>query len=124
MVRGLLGPARQAGKLALLSDYSDEAAGNGGLASSGLSSATVNRLRVVLSNHLKHPDSADPELARVLRQVVVEARNRKVRAEQLVVILKNVWQSLPDVPHAIDREAQDQIRQQLITLCIKAYYQG
>ncbi len=71
-----------------------------------------------------HPDIADPELARVLRQIVTEARNRHIRAEQLVVILKHVWDSLPDARYAIDREAQARVRQRLITLCIKAYYGG
>lgn len=82
------------------------------------------RLRAVLTRHLDHPDVADPELAAVLRQVVTEARNRQIRAEQLVVILKNVWDALPDARHAIDREAQAQVRQRLITLCIRAYYGG
>ena len=67
---------------------------------------------------------ADPELGRVLRQLVVEARNRKIRAEQLIVMLKNVWDALPDTRYAIDREAQQLVRQRLISLCIKAYYEG
>ena len=110
--------------LILLADFSDEGAAQGGPATGGLSGATVARLRTVLTNHIAHPDVADPELARVLRQIVVEARNRKIRAEQLIVMLKNVWDALPDARHAIDREAQLQVRQRLITLCIKAYYEG
>lgn len=110
--------------MSFLTDFSDEAAGRGGLASGGLSGATVARLRAVLADHIEHPDAADPDLARVLRQVVTEARNRQIRAEQLVVILKNVWDSLPDARYAIDREAQTQVRQRLVTLCIKAYYGG
>ncbi|CAN5666070.1 hypothetical protein BH23GEM1_BH23GEM1_00160 [soil metagenome] len=90
----------------------------------GLSEVTVARLRTILAKHIEHPDDANPELSRVLRQIVTEARNRQVRAEQLVVILKNVWDSLPDARYAIDREAQAQVRQRLITLCIKAYYKG
>lgn len=82
------------------------------------------RLRAVLSRHIEHPDVADPDLASVLRQVVTEARNRHIRAEQLVVMLNNVWNSLPDARYAIDREAQSLVRQRLITLCIKAYYGG
>lgn len=73
---------------------------------------------------MAHPDVANPELSRVLRHVVTEARNRQIRAEHLIVILKNVWDSLPDAQYAIDREAQVQVRQRLITLCIKAYYGG
>lgn len=90
----------------------------------GLSGATVARLRAVLASHMEHPGVADPELSRVLRQIVTEARNRQIRAEQLVVILKNVWDGLPDATYAIDREAQASVRQRLITLCIKAYYGG
>ena len=60
----------------------------------------------------------------MLRQIVTEARNRHIRAEHLIVILKNVWDSLPDARYAIDREAQTQVRQRLITLCIKAYYRS
>ncbi|HUR92153.1 MAG TPA: hypothetical protein VMY38_05710 [Gemmatimonadaceae bacterium] len=107
-----------------LVDYSNEAGGRGGPASGGLSGATVARLRTVLASHMEHPDEADPELARVLRQIVTEARNRHIRAEQLVVILKNVWDALPDARFAIDREAQMHARQRLITLCIKSYYGG
>jgi hypothetical protein len=107
-----------------LAGFSDEGAGKGGLAAGGLSGATVARLRSVLSKHIEHPDEADPELARVLRQVVTEARNRQIRAEHLVVILKHVWDSLPEARHAIDREAQTLVRQRLITLCIRAYYGG
>lgn len=107
-----------------LTDHSGEGAARGGLASGALSGATVARLRSVLTEHMAHPDVANPELSRVLRQVVTEARNRQIRAEQLIVILKNVWDSLPDVQYAIDREAQVQVRQRLITLCIRAYYGG
>lgn len=110
--------------LILLADFSDEGAGKGGATNGGLSGTTVARLRTVLTNHIVHPDVADPELARVLRQIVVEARNRKIRAEQLILMLKTVWDSLPDTRYAIDREAQQQMRQRLITRCIKAYYEG
>lgn len=110
--------------LNFLVDFSDEAAGKGGPASGGLSGATVARLRAILTSHIEHPDMADPELARVLRHIVTEARNRQIRAEQLVVILKTVWDSLPNARYAIDREAQAQVRQRLVTLCIKAYYEG
>lgn len=108
----------------ILAGFSDDATGKGGPAVGGLTGATVARLRTVLTSHMVHPDVADPELARVLRQVVTEARNRQIRAEQLIVMLKHVWDSLPDARYAIDREAQMHVRQRLITLCIKAYYEG
>ncbi|MGI9140421.1 MAG: hypothetical protein ACR2GJ_04865 [Gemmatimonadaceae bacterium] len=107
-----------------LANFSDEVGGSGGHAGTGLTGPTVARLRSVLAKHIEHPDVADPELARILRQVVTEARHRQIRAEQLVVILKNVWDSLPDARYAIDREAQVRVRQRLITLCIETYYAG
>lgn len=103
--------------------YDGSPENGGGRGAGGLSETTVASLRGVLAKHVEHPEIADPELTGVLRQVVTEARNRQIRAEQLVVVLKNVWDSLPDARHAIDREAQAQVRQRLITLCIKAYYQ-
>lgn len=107
-----------------LAGFSDEGTSGVGAASGGLSAATVARLRTALTNHIAHPDVADPELARVLRQIVVEARHRRIRAEQLILMLKSVWDALPDTRYAIDREAQMLLRQRLITRCIKAYYEG
>lgn len=110
--------------LTILAGISDEAASGGGFAAGGLSAATIARLRSVLGRHIDHPDESDSELAQVLRQVVTEARNRHMRAEQLVVSLKHVWDALPQARQAIDRDAQTLARQRLITLCIRAYYRG
>lgn len=107
-----------------LAAISDEASGGGGFATGGLSAPTIARLRSVLSRHIDDPDEADPELALVLRQAVKEARNRHIRAEQLIVSLKHVWDALPQARQAIDREAQALAKQRLITLCIRAYYRG
>ncbi|MGK2934595.1 MAG: hypothetical protein ACSLFE_05045, partial [Gemmatimonadaceae bacterium] len=85
---------------------------------------TIARLRSVLSRHIDHPDETDPELALVLCEVVTEARSRHIRAEQLIVSLKHVWDALPQARQVIDREAQALAKQRLITLCIRAYYRG
>ena len=110
--------------LNILACISDEGASGGGFAAGGLSAATIARLRSVLGRHIDHPDEADPELASVLRQAVTEARNRHIRAEQLVVSLKQVWDALPQARYAVDREAQTLAKQRLITLCIRVYYRG
>lgn len=110
--------------MTILAGISNEAASGGGFASGGLSAATIATLRAVLSRHIDHPDDSDPELALVLRQVVTEAKNRHIRAEQLIVSLKHVWDTLPQARQAIDREGQTQAKQRLITLCIRAYYRG
>lgn len=110
--------------LNILACISDEGASGGGFGAGGLSAATVARLRTVLGRHIDHPEEADPELAAVLRQVVVEARSQHIRAEQLIVSLKHVWDALPQARQAIDREAQALAKQRLITLCIRTYYKG
>lgn len=110
--------------LTILAGISDDAPNGGGFAAEGLSAATVARLRSVLSRHIDHLDESDPELELVLRQAVTEARSRHIRAEQLVVILKHVWDALPQARQAIDREAQTLARQRLVTLCIRVYYRG
>ena len=110
--------------MTILAGISDEAASGGGFASGGLSAATIARLRSVLGRHIDHPDGADPELSLVLRQVVTEARNRHIRAEQLIVSLKQVWDTLPQARQAIDGESQALAKQRLITLCIRTYYRG
>lgn len=110
--------------MTILAGISDSVASGGGFASGGLSDATITWLRSVLSRHIDHPDDSDPELALVLRQVVTEAKNRHIRAEQLIVSLKHVWDTLPQARQAIDREEQGRAKQRLITLCIRTYYRG
>jgi hypothetical protein len=107
--------------LATNSDYQPGSGSGGG--DIGLSPATLAKLRNVLARQFQHPEQRlDDEVKAVLERVAGEARNRHIKAEQLVLIFKNIWSSLPDSPRAADSEAQTALRHHLITLCIKAYY--
>lgn len=101
-------------------DYHPESGGGG---DGGLSSTTLAKLRDVLAKQMQHPEQRfDDEIKVVLERVASEARSRHIRAEQLILIFKNIWASLPNAPHAADAEAYNALRHHLITLCIKAYY--
>jgi len=51
-----------------------------------------------------------------------EAREKAVPPEQLLITLKNVWQSLAEVENARDFNQQQRTLQRLVTICIKEYF--
>lgn len=57
-----------------------------------------------------------------LRAIATEARDRKVQAEQLLVLLKEVWFGLPAVKDAAATDEQYVLLQRAVTLCIREYY--
>ena len=63
------------------------------------------------------PTSLEPALT----QIPAEAREKQLRAEQLLVALKDVWYSLPMVSAPMLHE-QNVILQRIVTLCVRAYY--
>jgi hypothetical protein len=86
-----------------------------------LSSDTIEIVRAELLRYVDVPENGDA-LGRALRVMAAEARARTILPEQLLIILKDVWYSLP-VVRAI-REPTDQVRllQRVVTMCIREYY--
>ena len=66
----------------------------------GLAEETVARARGALSGYLDDPEARRQELRDALDGMAVEAREKKMLPEQLLVILKDIWYSLPEVPVA------------------------
>ena len=87
-----------------------------------LSDSTIRKLRSVLAGQLSSGDEPSEELKRLLKDITREARSRNLRAEQLVIEFKNVWNSLLEASPSRDPEADEQARSRLISLCIEAYY--
>jgi hypothetical protein len=86
-----------------------------------LEAETLAALDAVLRRHLAANGSiADVEPA--LRLVATEARQKQMRAEHLLVVLKDVWYSLPGVNHAQEGVTQDAALQRVVSCCIRAYY--
>ncbi len=60
------------------------------------------------------------ELRAALNQLSDEARAKGVRAEQLIILLKQLWYRLP-MP-SVPRDERTRMLERLVTLCINEYY--
>ena len=88
---------------------------------SRLDEATVAAVREALRGYLAN--GGEPgALQGALKQMSVEARERDLRAEQLLVVLKDVWGSLPEVRAMTDAGTHVRLLQRVVTMCIKEYY--
>ena len=87
-----------------------------------LSESTMKELRKALTEQLKQPDGPTPELAALLHKVAVEAREKHLRPEQLIVLFKQLWNSLAESLRPQNSDQYEKVRQRLVTLCIQAYY--
>jgi hypothetical protein len=85
-----------------------------------LSAESVDALRSALDEYLacgREVASLQP----TLRRIAGEAREKKIHAEQLLVLLKDVWYALPQMSKP-GSEPQNIQLQRVITLCIREYY--
>ncbi len=87
------------------------------------SDAALTLLRNALRTHLAGRPTGG-ELHRALNTLCGEAHERGLRAEELVVRLKQVFYQLPEVqelPHGSDR---NDLLNRVVTVCIEEYYRG
>ncbi len=89
--------------------------------SQSLDAATVGELRSALTRSLE-AGSHGEELKAVLAKCAIEAKRKGVLAEQLLIVLKEVWYSLPQVSNQARNDVQTRLLQQLIARCIQEYY--
>jgi hypothetical protein len=82
---------------------------------------TVAALRSALSASIPRGD-LPADLHDLLCRAAEEARNKDIPAERLLLILKDIWYSLPEVTNAASRDVENALLQQLISRCIQAYY--
>ena len=86
-----------------------------------LDDASIDLLRAALRDYLQ--DSRDPgRLQPSLLHVAGEARARSMLPEQLLVVLKEIWSSLPEVRAMTNTREQINLQQRVVTMCIKEYY--
>lgn len=86
-----------------------------------LSSATLASLERALAVFLAEPADTT-RLDSALRSLTAEARDKQVHAEQLLIVLKDLWYGLPQVREAPAGDAQNALLQRVITQCIRQYY--
>ncbi|MFL5639387.1 MAG: hypothetical protein ACJ78M_08435 [Gemmatimonadaceae bacterium] len=82
----------------------------------------MKELRTALTEQLKRPGNPTEDLTNLLKQVAHEAREKNIRPEELIVIFKQLWNSLAESLRPQNAEEYERIRQRLVTLCIQAYY--
>jgi hypothetical protein len=83
-----------------------------------LADETLDAIRDALELQLL----ASGYLHRALRNLSREAHAKSLQAEQVLVALKQLWYSLPDVQRACDRKEQARALEQIIAMCINEYY--
>lgn len=82
---------------------------------------TEQSLRALLAQALHDGDHV-PELHDALCRTADEAHAKGIQAEQLLILLKDIWFSLPELARARSSEMQNELLQQLISRCIQQYY--
>ena len=88
-----------------------------------LSPESVGLLRDALTQWLHADGADDATLGAALHTVATEARDRGVRAEELLVTLKTTWFEIGGGPGVSSSPTTGPKRlDELVTACIKAYY--
>ena len=64
----------------------------------------------------------DASVGAVLTRLSVEARERAIPPEEVLVALKATWHALPMASTRAAGEEQTRQLQRVVTMCIKAYY--
>ncbi len=85
-----------------------------------LSAQTVEKLRQAIQDRRQTPALGDDALRRALEMVAVEARERALRPEELIVTLKQV---MDDAPGPRLNSGDDRrLREWIVSTCIRAYF--
>lgn len=94
---------------------------NSSFDSSELSEETIEAVRSALVFYVDAPSRGE-RLRETLNAMAAEARAREILPEQLLVVLKDIWYSLPGVRGIPDPAEQVRLLQRVVTMCIKEYY--
>ncbi len=89
--------------------------------SPSLDASTVEALRAMLSRSAAH-GRHEPQLHDLLCTTAGEARAKGIRAEQLLIVLKDIWHSLPGVAARTASDVDNALLDDLVSRCIREYY--
>jgi hypothetical protein len=87
----------------------------------GLHEQLRGALRLALDDADRGGDASMGELRTTIRRACQSARESGLRAEQLLIIVKEVWRELPEARHVPHSDADD-VLARVITLCVNEYY--
>ena len=83
----------------------------------------VLALREALDRRLAG-DSTDGDVRQALRRLSDEARANGLHGEQVVIVLKQMWNELAGRSETLAADERRQTLERLVTLCIEEYYAG
>jgi hypothetical protein len=86
-----------------------------------LSAEAIAGLETALEKYLSSGTELS-ELQTAIRTISAEARERNIHAEQILVLLKDLWFGLPQIRTAAPGDQQPEMLQRAVTLCIREYY--
>lgn len=89
--------------------------------SPSLDATTVQALRAMLGRSAAN-GSHDARLDDLLCTTAADARNKGIRVEQLLIMLKDIWYALPEVAARTASDVDNALLQDLISRCIRDYY--
>lgn len=82
---------------------------------------TIEDLRVALQKSADRGTHGD-DLRDVLCRAAVEARRKGIQPERLLVVLKDIWYSMPQIAGAARGDVSNALLQELVSRCIHEYY--
>jgi len=91
--------------------------------SSRLDDESLNAVRLALRAYLRDAENSSA-LQSALVLAAAEARARNILPENLLVTLKELWSTLPEVRAISDTGEQVRLLQRVVTMCIREYYNG
>jgi uncharacterized protein (DUF2267 family) len=83
---------------------------------------SIAELTAALDAYIR--DEKSDELRRRLQGIAVEARELGMHAEQLLVVLKDVWYAQPSLREGGNEVDQTRLLQRVVSICIREYYGG
>jgi hypothetical protein len=89
--------------------------------SPNLDPKTVEALRAMLTRSAAQ-GSHDHQIDGLLCSTAAEASAKGIRAEQLLLMLKDIWYSLPGVAARTASDVDNALLEDLISRCIREYY--
>jgi len=95
-----------------------------GPASNGpLSAEVVEQVTAAITRYVEAPTPPNgDDLRGALRSMTQEARHNAMAPENVLVVLKDIWYALPAVRGSKDQEERVRLLQQVVTMCIKEYF--
>ena len=86
-----------------------------------LDDSTISAIRNALGAFVRNGDQP-PHLRGALGDLAKDAKAKGISAEHLLIVLKNLVSSLPEMREVKEPAEREKLKQRIITACIEQYY--